>query len=721
MSRRTPPRLAEALLERMLGGDLSAEGTLGDLAEGYHRMCARRSRWRADLWYLWQAATLLAYGVAVRRPSRSGRFAGELRWAARLVFRRPMITLAVTFTLGLGLGANAAVFSVIDGTFRATSWWSEPERTVAIWPGQPFSRGQLSWLMDNNTAFEMVGAYRNESFAVALGGQGDRSVAGAFVSPELFQHLRVHPVLGRGITEGDAAPDAEPTVVLSHGLWMRELGGDPEMVGRRIEVNGKARTVVGIQGPGGEVPGVGTEAWMPLVLDPADPEFFPAYDLEAVGVLRVGATVAEAQADFRRSTAALARRFAFFFPADYGQQARVELATDRERDLVRTPLFLLLSGTLTLLIVAAINVGHMLAARTLERGRELAVRRALGASRGQVVRQLTIEAGLLAGLSTVAGLLMAAPAARLLTGTWAASTPVARSAWTSPAVAGFLTVAALLAWVVLAGVPIAQFLATDRRDVMSNVRSGSGSPRILVATQAALATVLLAAAVLLVGTVRNIQRIPLGFDAAPVSTFRISPPADLLDDPARLRQIQQGVVEGVAALPGVEAVGLTSTAPLSGVPIRTPVNPEDQPVEVAEALRAARYSVDPGFFRALDVHVVSGRTLDESDRGEQVRSVVVNRALAARLWPGADPVGKRIAIDPHGWRDWVTVVGQVEDIRSEGLLDAPTPALYVALGERLEREATLLVRGGGELSGLAEEVRAVVREVWIQSCPWALL
>jgi predicted permease len=365
-----------------------------------------------------------------------------------------------------------------------------------------------------------------------------------------------------------------------------------------------------------------------------------------------------------------------------------------------------------LLLVSAVNVGNMVLARALERTREIAVRRALGASRYQVVRQLAIESALLALLGGVTGALLAAPAARLLTGLWAADAPVARSGWTSPAVLLFSIAAGALTWLALAGPPIVHFAAADARGVRANV---STPPRralnVLVGTQAALATVLLAFAVLLVASVGSLRRIPLGFDPEAVTAFRLSPPADLLTDPDRLRQLQEQVLARVRSLPGVDAAGLASHAPLGGVPIRMPVNAEDRPVDVAEAPRVPRYAVDPGFFETVRVQLLGGRALDASDRGGRVSAVVVNRALAEALWPGQDPVGKLIAIDPHAWSSWVTVVGVVENLRSETITGAPGPAFYVSLAEQLERETTLLVRGRVALASLAAEVRRVVTDV----------
>lgn len=719
MRRRTPPRRLESLLERRLGAGISGQGAVGDLAEAYQRMRSRRPGWVCDLWYAWQAATLLAYGAGFggARAGASGPAGGpsaDLRWALRLALRRPLFSLGVALTLGLGVGTTTAVFSVAHGTFRATSWWEEPERVMALWPGRPFSRGELSFLEEETGAtFEAVGAYKVESFAVAVAGGESRSLEGARVSPSLFGRLAAQPALGRPLGAEDAVPGAEPTVVLSHRFWRESLGADPGVLGTRLEVNGELRTVVGVQGPGGTAPGSASDVWIPLVLDPMDPDFFPAYDFDAVGVVRPGVDAEAAQAALRAFGRRMSERFPFFYPPDFAQAATVEVAAAELRSRLGAPLFLLLGATATLLLLAAVNAGNMVLARVLERTRELAVRRALGASRGAVARQLALESAALCALGTAVGALLASPGARLLAGLWSADAPVARSGWSSPTVLLFLLAAGGLTWLAIAGASIVHFLAADRRGVRANVAAGAGGRAgVLVGVQSALATLLLAGAVLLVASVSELRGIPLGFHPENVSAFRLAAPSDLLRDAERLRDVQEQVAARVGRLPGVEAVGLASRAPLGGLPARTPVNAEDRPVLVAEAPRVARYAVDPGFFGTLGISAREGRLFDERDRTGDLRSVVVNRALAEALWPGADPIGRRISLDPHAFGVFSDrVVGVIDDVRSEELIGAPGPAVYLPLSRQLERETTLLVRGGPELATLAAEVQRVVAEV----------
>ncbi len=618
--------------------------------------------------------------------------------------------MAVTTTLALGLGTNTAVFSVIDGTFRATDWWADEERTLALWPGNEFSRGQLYIFQTDTQAFDVMGVYRLDAFTAAAGGGEPTSVSGAYISPELFEQLRVQPHLGRGFLVEEAQPGGEPPVVVSHGFWERELGGDPTALGSRIDINGVPRTIVGIQGEGGRAPGKATDVWVPALLNPADPDFFPDISYAMVGVLRPGATAQDGQATLRSLGRRLSEMFPFFYRPDYMQDATVRVARAEQRDMLRTPLFMLMGGTVMLLLIGALNIGNMLIARAIERRKELAVRRAMGAERGRLIRQLATESAFLAVLGTVGGVAVAAPAAGALAGLFPPEVAVVRSSWTSPAVLVFLTASTLLSWFVLTAVPIAAFVAADRRGVHSNIRPRGGQPRVLISVQSALATILLVAAVLLIQSVANLRDVPLGFDPAGVTAAYVSPPTDLVRDRSQLAALQTELVARAAALPGVSSAGMTAVLPLDQTAPVTPVNPEGAQVEVNVAVRADRFAVDEGFFKAMGVDLMSGRLLGSTERSDEPSAVLVNRTLADMLWPGQDPVGRTVAIDPHAWETFLPVVGVVADFRSDDLIGPERPALFVSLREQGEGRAALVVRATGPAAGVGAALRRLVAD-----------
>ena len=724
MNHSSPPRWAERLLERVLGPGAWDQAALGDLAEAYHRHAARRPKPLCDLWYAWQGLSLILHralrsggGAGGRDPAAGppGGGAGwgllpDLRWAAGITLRRPLTALGVVLTLGLGLGANVAVVSVMDGSFRTTSWWADAERTVVLWPGHAFSRGQLSIFLDRPSSYETLGGYRLESFMVEPPGGDARSVSGAMISPRLFAELRVQPLLGRGFRPEEALPGGEQVAVVGRSLWLREMGGDAAAIGTRILVNGVARTVVGVQGDGGSAPGHGSELWLPLVLDPADPDFFPDISYTLVGVLRNGASADEGRADLRAFGTLLSEMFPFFYRPDYLQDGTVRVAAEHERAMLRTPLILLMGGTVGLLLVAALNVGNMLLARSVERGREFAVRRALGAGRGRLARQLAIEGALMAALASFLAIVVASPAAAALARLFPQDLGVAPGGLASPAVALLASAGAALTWGVLTGVPIVACLAGDARRLPTALAGRSTPPRALVVLQSCLATTLLIAATLLVSSVANLRRIPLGFLPERVTTATVSAPDELLANRDRLRRFQQDVVERARRLPGATAAGMTSTVPLQELPTTTPVNPQGSEVDVSVAIQAARFAVDAGFFGTMGIRLEAGRLFGSTERGPEPSAVVVNRTLAEALWPGEDPVGRSISIDPHAWSRFVPVVGVVSDFRAESLVEPPRPAVFVSLHEWLERETSLVVRSEAAPAVLVPALRAAVRE-----------
>jgi predicted permease len=289
-------------------------------------------------------------------------------------------------------------------------------------------------------------------------------------------------------------------------------------------------------------------------------------------------------------------------------------------------------------------------------------------------------------------------------------------------VLGFSLAAALGAWVVVAGVPVAHYLRTHRSGVTLKPRSGTTVQRVLVAVQAALATLLLVSATLLVTTVGNLRSVPLGFATGNLLAVALSPPEDRVAVPATARTLYDALVARVAAVPGVEEVGLTGWLPLRDDAPRAPLNPEAAPVTQAEASGAPMHRVDPGFFEVMGIEAVEGRLLGSEDRRDGIGAVVVNRTLADQMWPGASAVGQRVAIDPHMWSTFVPVVGVVPDVRSGEITGPPEPLMYAALAESPTRDVTLLLRTMGRGAEIVPAVRRAVAEadplVPVRSVAW---
>lgn len=715
MSGRQPPRWLERVVEWALPGGLSGEAALGDLSEEYRRR-ARTSPLGARVWYGAQAASIVAYRVVGDRGGgRRGAdsdLRADLRWSLRVIVRHPGFAAGVIAVLGVGLGANAAVFSVVDGTFRNTTWWGEPDRTVAVWPEREFSFGMLTLYQDEQSAFRTVGGYTERAFALRTADGGSESANGVLITPGLFRELAVQPRLGRALADEDAVLGTERVVVIGESLRRRSFGGDPDVLGSTIEVSGEPATVAGVQGAGARAPGGRAEVWLPKVMDPRDDDYWRVQNLTVVGVLRDGATLEDAAAELAAYTDRLTRLFPAFFPPGFGDgDARVVRADRSERRMISTPLLLLLGGTALVLLVTALNVGNLLLGRAIERRRELAVRAAIGAGRGRIARQLLVETGVLTAVAGVVALGAAAAGGPRIARLFVGETVVSATPALSPPVLAFVGSVSVVAWLVLSGVPIAHFLRQRRRGLNVSPRSGSGVQRGLVTAQAALATLLLVSATLLVATVENLRDVPLGFEPEGLLAVELSPPEDRVETVAAARALYDGLAERVGGLPGVESAGLTAWLPLQARAPATPINLRDAPVDPARAVQAPLHRVDPGFFEAFGVEPSRGRVLTSEDRASEPSAVVVNETLARTLWPDGSAVGRLVAIDPHAWNRWVRVVGVVPDVRSEEIAGPTGPALYVSLAEAPARDVTLVIRAPGAGSGLIAAVRRAVGEV----------
>ena len=713
MSEHRPPRALERVLEWALPAGLSGQGTLGDLAEEFTRR-ARASGWRARAWYLAQVASIVTYrvltgdGGATRTNSA---FLMDLRWSLRSLLRHPGFSLGVVAVLGLGLGANAAVYSVVDGTIRNTVWWGEPDRTVSIWPDRQFSYGHMELYSDEQSVYRSVGGYMELAFALRSPDGESESVNGVVLTPALFRELAVQPTMGRALTDEDGIFGTTPVVVVGEALWRRSLGADPDIVGKTLTIGGQPVTVVGVQGAGGMAPGGRAELWFPLVMDPRDDDFWKAQSLFLVGVLNDGAGFDDAFRELSAFNDRLSQLFPMFYPPGFAEGLEnVARADETQRRMISTPLLLLLGGTALLMLVTALNVGNLLLCRAIDRRKELAVRASLGAGRGRIVRQLLVEGLVLTALAFGVGLLSGSLGSEWIAGLFVGEAVVASRSVFSPGVLLFSGSMAAIAWLVLNGVPIAHFLRSQRGGLNVKPASAARTQRSLVAVQAALATLLLVSAALLVATVGNLRNIPLGFESGGLVAVELSPPEDRVADAADARDLYDRLVRGAVALPGVQAAGLTGWLPLRQEAPTTPINLRDDPVDPAQAVKAPMQMVDPGFFDALGVTPLEGRLLGTEDRADEPSAVVVNETMARLLWPDGSAVGQLIAIDPHAWDTWVPVVGVIPDVRSGEIVRPPGPAIYVALAESPSRDVTLVVRSSQSDASVMPLLRSVVDE-----------
>lgn len=661
------------------------------------------------------------------------RVATALSHLARRLARRPGFTAAAVATLALGIGANLAIFSVIRVVLLAPLPFPQPEDLVAL--GEA-AREELSAsaapplgavsppnfvdFQAQAEAFHALAAVNGESFTLTGPGEPAELLPGASVTGGFFEVLGVAPALGRAFSAAELQPGGPPAVVLGHGLWQRRYGADPEIVGRRIEVDGAPAEVAGVMPAGFSFPEE-SELWAAMAFSE---ETYAtqrgAHYLEVYGRLATGASIVRANAEL----GTIARRLEAEHPEqNTGVTALAVPLRDALVGEYRRALWMLFAAVGLVLLIACSNVANLLLARTLERRQELSVRAALGAPAGRIVRDVLGESAALAALGGAAAVGIAALALGLLTSLQGLDMPRLEEARLDPPVllfAGILTLATAL----LAGLLPALRLTGGRRlfDGLGGGRATEdrSSRRLrggLVVAETALAVVLVFGAGLLARSSWNLHRVEPGFDPEGVLTFRILLNENDYPEPNQRSAFVEELLTRAERHPGVSAAGAVNVLPFSGMNYMISVEEldggpaYDQPGEEQYVyLRVAT----PEYFRALGVPLRAGRSLGEADRHGAPPAVVVNETAARLLWPGGSPLGHTVEVGTSfgvgRGRAGGEVVGVVGDVRHASLASEPLPEMYVAHAQFPVDWLTLVLRTDRDPALLVEEMRRLVAE-----------
>jgi putative ABC transport system permease protein len=674
----------------------------------------------------------------------------ELRFAARQLRRSPAIAAAAIVTVALAVGANGAVFSLVRAVLLRPLPFGAADRLVVVWgkqPGSPFPRLPLSYphftdLRAGVRSLEALAAWSAlDDYRVAIAG-ADQAIEVRYgvASASLFRVLGVAPALGRDFAADEQAAAEAQQVMVSHRLWATRLGADPGMVGGKLLLDGKPYTVAGVLPAGFRFGGAAVDVWYPLLLDPqgSGPRSRMyargAKYLGAVGRLAPAATASRARAEL----AALATRFARDFP-HFDQGLALEPVSLREQVVgERRPTLLLLWAAVgAVLLIGCANLVHLQLARGVQRQAELALRGALGAGRVRLARQLFTETLLVTGLGGIAGIGAAALALRLLP-----RLPLGSEDLFHPFVVGggelrldsqvlAFTAAVTLLAALLSGLPPAWRAG---RHAIASLRPGAGISRgprarrgseLLVAGQLALSLVLLATSALLVRSLAALAAVDLGFQPAGVVAveLRLSPAA--YATPVARVAFLDALLPRLRALPGVGGASAVEQLPLQGPQQTSDVRGEGLPEPAPnEEVLAHNLAVAPGYLATLRIPLRAGRDLSAADRAGTLPVVLVNETLARRLWPGQEPLGKRLAMSLEALRfrpdgppvldfpsAYRTVVGVVADVRQERPERPPLPELYVPFAQRAGAETVLVARTSASPAALRAQVEAVVREL----------
>ncbi len=652
----------------------------------------------------------------------------DLRYAIRALRRSPAFTAVALATLALGIGANTAIFSVVNAVLLQPLPFPDSDRLVAFYQTLPakgvttagVSFPNYSDFASRSRSFEQLGAIRMHDYT--LTGQGEPAlVVGGTVTGNVFAMLRTRPLLGRGLAASDGAPDAAPVAVLSERLWRERFGGDPAAVGRTVRLDERVFTVVGVMpgsfhSPPDRPP---AELWAALVQDPVFGDLRQkrgGHYLTVVGRLRPNVTIGAAEAEL----ATIARGLSQQYPKD-NESWGVRLLPLAESLIagVRTALWVLLGAVSLVFLIACVNVANLMLVRSSARSRELAVRTALGAGRGRLARQLLTEALVLGLTGGALGVALAVAGMKALRAWLPADLPRVSEVGIDGRVLVFSLLASLAASVVFGVGPA---FAAGRANLSAALREGSagagesGKRRrlrsLLIAGETAFSFVLLVGAALLIRSFLRLQEVPLGFRPDGVLTAGMSLPRAQYAKPEQWRGFYGSLVERLRSEPGVESAAAALPLPLAGAGLNFAFSIEGRANEGEGANdKTANYTAaTPDYFRVMGVPLAAGRTFDDRDAPGAPQICVVSSAFARRYFPGEEPIGKRLVF---GFQTPVAreIVGVVGDVKRDGLAMPSQPEMYVPFAQEPWWAAYAVVRtaSGGDPARLSSALRADVR------------
>jgi putative ABC transport system permease protein len=650
----------------------------------------------------------------------------DLRFALRQLLKSPGFTFVAVLTLALGIGVNSAIFTVVNAVFLERLPYRDADRIAVIWerstkrPNVSNVAGPSNFVRwkERATAFESLAAYAETRANLTEGGNPEELIA-QNVTAEYFSVIGVGPILGRAFTAEESADPKASVVILSYELWQRRFGSDQSIVGRVIQLQGKPQTVIGVMPPGvrlylktGSLVNKPADFWWPFVLGPEARSTQGRY-LTVIGRLKPGVTIEAARTEMNAISASVSKELPEF---DTGWGTKIIPLRAELSGEIR-PALLVLSGAVAfVLLIACANVANLLLARGAARKHELAVRSALGATRGQIVKQLLAESLLLGIFGGAVSLLVAQWSLSLLE----ALSPIDLTALghlslSYPALAftGAISIATALACGLASALEgsrpdVQQALAQGGRQIGGGLRHRRMRHAFVIA-EIALAVVLLIGAGLMLRSFAAMRQVDPGFDPTNVLTMRMQlPRAKYPDDPARIRFFRE-LTTRVAALPGVQSVGAISYLPMAGLGAGTDFTIEGEPPPAPGQDKATAVTVcDNGFFRALKVPLIRGRFFAEEEMLEKRNVVIVSDAFAQQYFPNQDPIGKRVTIDMLEKNVPTEIIGVVGNTHADDLATSTKPLCYWPHPQLAYSLMTLTVRTAGDPLGLALPIEAQV-------------
>ena len=648
----------------------------------------------------------------------------DIRFGFRMLAKNPVVTLVAVLALTLGIGANTAIFSVVHAVMLGSLPYSDAERLAVVWEKQPdndqntINLGNFTDWKKQNTVFSDMAAFFD--FRRNLTGDGPpEEIASQAATPNIFSVLGVNPIKGRAFTEEDAKEGVPSVVVIGYGLWQRRFGGDSGIVGRKISLDGRPVTIVGVMPPefGWHVRKASrtrksAEIWSPWRFTEQMVQRRGRFAM-SVARLKPGVTLQQAQTEMDTIASRLQQEYPDF-NTNWGINV-VPVRTQFSGDL-RKPLWILLGAVVFVLLIACANVANLLLARATARKKEIAVRIGLGASRWRIVRQLLTESVLLSAIGGVLGLLVAVWGTRALIAIGPPALASLQNVEVNLSVLGFTLGVALLTGVIFGLVPAFEAARFNFNDSLKeggkNIGGSAGSQRfrnVFVVTQVALALLLLVGAGLLLKSLNRLQAVDPGFNPRNLLTVRVSVPLQRYDSDPKFINFFRQLIEKVEAIPGVEAAGAIDTLPFTSQHSGTGVEIEGRPkLPAGQELETGVGVTDKNYFEAMQIPLKRGRLFTDQEATEMRHVVVINETFARVNFPGEDPLGKRVVIGMKDEDVPTEIIGIVGDSKHMGLDKQPEPMSYWPHPELVYAQMTLAIRTRSDAASFAPAVRNAV-------------
>src|SRR5262245_35822778 len=641
----------------------------------------------------------------------------DLRFGLRMLLKSPGFTVVAIVTLAIGIGANTTIFTMVNSILFKPLPFKDPDRLLMVWRMNAERTSKeipssvplfIDW-QQRNQVFERMTAFTSGRFNLA--GEGEAELArGANVSAGFFETLGVMPQLGRGFLPGEDKPGAEAVVVLSHGIWQQKFGAAPDIIGKQVTINTRPSTVIGVMPPGFNYPDE-ARLWTALTLDPQANRH--AYFINVLARIKPGLTREQAHAGMDNVAAQLALQYA----QRTRDQFELRPLSEQLTGAIRRPLLVLFGAVGFVLLIACANIANLLLARASGREREIAVRAALGAGRGRLLRQLLTESLLLAALGGIAGSLFAVWSLGWVKGLNALKLARLDEVAFDGRALGFTTLAVALTGVIFGLIPALQISLQQPSTILkgggSSAASRPESQRLraaLMIIEIALSLVLLVGAGLLVKSFLKLQSVDPGFEPEGVTTLNLNLPVSRYPGGEPRVAFLRQITEKLQALPGIETTATAAYSPLSDCYTARIFIIEGRP-ETPQGLVAGQIPASPGYFRTLKIPLLGGRDFSVHDNPQAPGVVIVNQSFAKRFFPNEEVVGKRIHLGTARPPVWFEIVGVVGDVRQLKLESEAPPLAYVPHLQSVWSFMSLLVRSKDDPQSTANALKQVVAAV----------